>query len=106
VTDRDAIARAYRERMRADARLVMLQALAGERNKTLGVDYLILALETRAIARGVDWVRAELRALEEMGAVKVREIAGELHGTISLRGEEHLASRIVLDGVSQPDMDT
>ena len=88
--------------IREESRLIMLKALAEEPDRRLNSELLRRALETYGITRSRDWVAAEIRHLEQIGAVAVAEAGSVLVATLSRRGEDHVERRQVLDGVKRP----
>lgn len=90
--------------MRQEARLVILRALSDQPGGTLGSGLLVTVLETYGILRPRTWVHAELRALEQAGAVIVREAGSVLIGTLTERGRDHVEHRAYLDDVKRPSL--
>jgi hypothetical protein len=92
-----------RDIIREDARLVILKALAAEPRWSLNETLIQAQLETYAgIARPREWVRQEMRWLEEMGAVVNTEAGSVLIATMTERGRDHVERRTVIEGIKRP----
>lgn len=92
----------YPEHAAADARLVILRTLHGETSGTLNEVLLQKALETFGHNRTRDYVRTQLRALAELGAVSLREAGTVMIATIARAGADHVERRAVIEGVLKP----
>ncbi|BBF92372.1 hypothetical protein [Blastochloris tepida] len=88
--------------IREEARLIILRTLAGQPDFRLHSDLLRLSLEGFGIRRTREWVHAEIRYLEQIGAVTVTEAGSVLVAALTSRGEDHVAQRAVLDAVKRP----
>ena len=87
-----------------DARLVILRALAKETNNTLNESILTKILETFGHTRSREWVRTQIRKLEELGAVRVT-IAGTVAiASLTQAGLDHVERRSVIEGVARPSI--
>lgn len=87
----------------ADARLAMLQALKVEASRSHNEQLLQAALDAAGIMRARDYTRTQMRKLESLGAVSLREAGGALIATLTSAGLDHLTGRAIIDGVAQPD---
>jgi DNA-binding GntR family transcriptional regulator len=85
-----------------DARLVMLRELAARSDYQLNESALTKVLDLFGHHRSREWVRTQLRKLEELGAVKVREAGAIMVATITRAGIDHVERRSVIEGVSKP----
>lgn len=90
--------------IREDARLIILKALVEQPDGRLNSDLLRETLSTFGISKSRDWVHDELRHLSELGAVKVHEIGTVRVAQITAKGGDHVARRIVIEGVKRPSM--
>lgn len=88
--------------IRAEARLIVLRALAAEPRYSLNEALLQAELETFGIARSRAWVREELRRMEELAAVTITEAGSVLIATLTEKGRDHIERRLVIDGVKRP----
>jgi predicted transcriptional regulator len=86
----------------ADLRLVLLRTLQGETDHTLNEVLLTAAAERWGHKRTRDAIKAELRWLAEVGAVRVTEVEGYLIATLTRRGLDHVERRSFIDGVNRP----
>jgi len=88
----------------ADARLLILQELADQVDGRLYDKHLQRVLAVNMIRRTMDWVRTELGAMKELGAIKIHKPAdGEVWIAELLPfGQEHLDRFRVIEGISRP----
>lgn len=93
----------YGDYLAKKGRLVILQAIAREFNGHLREDLLQKALDADFLSRSIEWVRTQLRKLEELGAVTIIEDGGKLIAGITPTGRDHVDRRSPLDGVAWPD---
>lgn len=84
-----------------EARLIILRAIA-EQGGTLNSELARRSLESYGINKTRAWVEAEMRELEQRGAVSILEAGSVLVARLLKRGEEHLARQVVIDGVKAP----
>lgn len=91
-------------KMREDARLIVLKALADmQPDETLQSGYLQEAIATYGgIRRDRDWVHDELNWLAERSAIKVRRAGTVMIATLLEKGHRHLQRQIVIEGVKRP----
>ena len=87
---------------REDARLTVLKALASEPNDALNDAMLQVVLETFGIHRSREWLRDELRVLNELGAITVAEAGTVKIAKLTRKGRDHVERRIVIEGVKRP----
>jgi len=92
----------YAEYLEVDARLVMLRELAQMGDGTLNEIALTKVLDTFGYRRSRDWVRTQMRKLQELGAVKNSEAGTVLVATITRAGLDHVERRSVIEGVAKP----
>lgn len=85
-----------------DACLVILKELAGQPNGSLNDAVLVEVVKAFGHNRSRDWVRARMRRLSEVGAVRLTEAGTVMIATITSAGEDHVHSRLVIDGVKRP----
>lgn len=90
------------DQLAEDARLLVLQELAKQRDARLNEVALARVLDVHGIARTQLWLRQQLSTLVELGAIQVDTI-GELRvATLRQTGRAHVDRRQVLEGVSRP----
>ena len=89
-----------------DARLVMLKELASQLNGRLNETILASVLEAFGHTRSKDWIRTQLRKMQELGAIVLQEVGeGErtlLVAQITRAGEDHLLLRSQIEGIKLP----
>lgn len=90
--------------IREDARLIILKALVEQPDGRLNSELLRETLSTFGISKSRDWVHDELRHLAELGAVKVHEIGSVRVAELTAKGADHVARRIVVEGIKRPSM--
>lgn len=93
----------YKQHIERHGRLIILEVLAREFNGHLREELIQKALDALFITRSIDWVRTQLRKLEELGAVKITEDGGRLIAGITRTGRDHVDRRSALDGVAWPE---
>ncbi len=92
----------YSEFVTMDARLVLLRELAGLPGGRINEVALTTVLDAFGYRRSRDWVRTQLRAMTEIGAVRVTEAGTVWVAEITRAGLDHVERRIVLEGVAKP----
>ncbi len=92
----------YEDRVLADARLCMLKELADQVDGRLHDKALMYTLDAFAMRRDIDWVRTQLLALKDLGAVKVSEMGSVMIATLTSLGRKHVERRAVIVGVARP----
>lgn len=92
----------YEKHIAEDARLVILRTLAKQRDFTLNQTILSAALDQFGHNRSREWLRTQIRKLEELGAVTVKEAGSVLVSTITRVGIDHIELRSDIDGVARP----
>ena len=94
----------FAEHMRDDARLRILQTLKGQTDGRLGDAMLEHALDAFGHRRSREWIRTQLRALAELGAVViVTDTPAVIVGEITRAGVDHVTRRGVIEGVKRPE---
>ena len=85
-----------------DARLAILQELARQVDGQLNDGTLTRVLDVIGIRRSRDWVKTQLRALEQLDAVSLTETSGMLIAELREAGRDHVDRRGLIEGVSRP----
>ncbi len=88
--------------LKQDARLVILKELAKQGDYRLNETILVEVLDAFGYRKSRDWLRAQLRALQESGAVTLIEAGTILVATITQAGLDHVERRRQIDGVARP----
>jgi len=92
----------FSQKICEEARLIMLRALAEQPDGRLNSELLRETLVVYGISRSRDFVHEELRALAELGAVTITDVASVRIAAITTKGMDHVARRIVIEGVKRP----
>lgn len=85
-----------------EARLIMLRALAEQVNYALNESLLQETLETFGISKPRDWVREQLRRMEDLGAVTVTLAGSVMLARLTRHGADHMTHRVVIEGIKRP----
>jgi len=89
--------------IREEARYIVLRALNDTPDYTLSDALLERFLEEFGIRRSREFVRSELSYLADIGAVTVKKFETTSIAKVTQRGRDHVARKIVLDGVKRPN---
>ena len=92
----------YQDGLRADARLFILETLSRQIDGRLNDSGLTKMLDSFGWRRTRDWVRTQIRALSELGAVEVEAGEGFVIARLTEIGRNHVDQRSLLEGVSRP----
>ena len=93
----------YQQHYDAEARLVILKALAEQADYTLPENILVMTLQTFGFNRGREYVRNQLNWMKDTaGAVKLRTPGAAVIATITEAGLDHVQGRRVLDSIKRP----
>lgn len=92
----------YQDAIAADARLCILRELAVQVDGRLNELALMRVLDAFGIRRTREWVRTQLRALDQLGAVRATEMGTVLVAALTKLGRDHVERRAVIDGVARP----
>ncbi|MEP9402050.1 hypothetical protein [Sphingomonas sp. VNH70] len=96
----------FADRYAEDARLVMLKELGLQIDGRLNEVSLKRVLAAFAVTRSRDWVRNELAAMAELGAVTLSEAGTVMIAKITKAGREHLELERRIIGIAQPSDDS
>lgn len=92
----------FNDYLTADARLVVLKELAAQPDGRLNEALIEKVLDVFGHTRSRDWIRTQLRKLEELGAVHVIEAGTVLVAAITRAGLDHVERRSFIEGVARP----
>lgn len=92
----------YAEVIERDARLVILKELSRQVDGRLNETVLVHVLDQFAIKRSRDWVRTQIRAMAELGAVTFEEIGTVFVASLTRRGLDHVERRAIIEGIARP----
>lgn len=87
-----------------DARLVMLKELARQPDGTLNETILVRVLDSFGHRRSRDWLRTQLRAMADVGAVRITEAGSVMIAEITRAGLDHVERRSVIEGIARPSL--
>lgn len=86
----------------ADARLIILRELARQLDARLNEVALARVLDVHGIKRTQAWLRTQLNALAELGAIRVEDLGTVKVATLRAAGRAHVDRRALLDSVAAP----
>lgn len=92
----------YADYMVADARLIMLKELARQNDGRLNEAILLNVLDAFGHRRTRDFVRTQLRAMVDVGAVALTEAGSVMIAEITRAGMDHVDRRAVIEGIARP----
>jgi hypothetical protein len=92
----------FRQYIAADVRLIILRELAVQPDYRLNETLLLRVLETFGHRKSRDYLRDQLRWLEEMGAVTLTEAGTVMIAELTRRGRDHVERRVVVEGIARP----
>jgi hypothetical protein len=92
----------FRQYIAADVRLIILRELVAQPDYRLNETLLLRVLETFGHRKSRDYLRDQLRWLEEMGAVTLTEAGTVLIAELTRRGRDHVERRVVIEGIARP----
>lgn len=86
-----------------DARLVILRQLAEETDGRMNEASLTRVLDLFGHNRSRDWVRTQLRKLEELGAIVIKQPTENIMiAQLTTAGLDHVERRSFIEGVAKP----
>lgn len=92
----------YEDRVAEDGRLIILRELSKQVDGRSNEVVLQRVLDAFGVRRSRDWVRTQLRRLEELEAVRVTELGSVFIAALRKAGRDHVDRRGVIEGVSRP----
>ena len=96
---------AYSDYKLRDLRLTMLKSLRAQGDRTANEKILQLEAKQFGLAFPREVIREELRFLERLQAVVIREAGSVMIASLKRRGEDHLERLIELEGVDAPSLE-
>ncbi len=85
-----------------DARLVILRALYEQTDWRLNQSLLLDVLDHLGHRHNKEWLRTQLRELEQLGVLKIHEVGEFMIGELVQLGKDHIERRVVVDGIKRP----
>jgi hypothetical protein len=92
----------FRQYIAADVRLIILRELVAQPDYRLNETLLLRVLETFGHRKSRDYLRDQLRWLDDMGAVSLTEAGTVMIAELTRRGRDHVERRVVIEGVARP----
>ncbi len=92
----------YEDYLQLDARLVILKGLARQADGRLNEVLVTRILDEFGYNRSREWVRTQMRKMEDVGAVRLSEAGTVLVATITRAGLDHAERRTILEGIARP----
>ncbi|TFF20526.1 hypothetical protein E3C22_16585 [Jiella endophytica] len=92
----------YAEHQRQDGRLAMLRALYEQDDDRLNETILMKVLETYGYRKTKEWLRTELRVMEDLGAVRLYRAGEFLTAEITAAGAGHVERTSIIEGIARP----
>ena len=88
--------------IREEARLIILRELARQNNYSLNEPLLQSTLESFGIAKPREWLREELRRMEDLGALVLTVAGSVMVASATLKGLDHVERRLTIEGIKRP----
>ena len=85
-----------------DARLVILKELVRQPDGALNETILVRVLDSFGHRRSRDWLRTQLRAMADVGAVTITQAGSVMIATITRAGQDHVERRTIIEGIARP----
>lgn len=88
--------------IREEARLIILRELHEQDNYSLNESLLQATLDRAGLNKSRDWLREELRWLEDVGAVSLSQFGTVMVARLTPKGGEHVERRLIIPGIKRP----
>lgn len=95
----------YPDYLETDARLVILKELSKQNDGRLNETILDKVLDDFAYNRSREWLRTQLRKMEELGAIELKKVGTVLIASITRAGLDHVQRRSVIEGIARPSIE-
>ncbi len=92
----------YSDYLKRDLRLVLLRSLADQPGYVANDRILQIEANRFGLERSRDVIRAELRWLDEVGAVRLTDAGSVMVARLSRRGLEHVQGLTEIEGINKP----
>lgn len=92
----------YEQHLIEDARLVILKELSAQPAHSLNETIIVAVLDRFGHRRSRDWLRTQLRKLEDIGALTLVTAGSVFIATLKRAGLDHVERRAFLEGVARP----
>lgn len=90
------------QRIREDARLIVLRLLAEQPHETLNSTHILAELRRFGIRHDRAWLHDELEYLAARDAITIMKAGSVIVATLTDKGERHLNRDIAINGVARP----
>ncbi|PCI03861.1 MAG: hypothetical protein COB78_05770 [Hyphomicrobiales bacterium] len=92
----------YKDDYNEDARLTILIELAEENSRTLNETALRRALKVFGFRRDRNWVREQLKVMEDLGAITITRAGTVFIAVLTRAGRDHVEQDVVIEGITVP----
>lgn len=92
----------YDDKIAEDARLVILKELVRQIDGRMNEVGLTHVLDVFAIKRSREWVRTQLRKLEELGVINIAIAGTVMIASLRKLGRNHVERREIVEGIARP----
>lgn len=92
----------FAEHSARDARLCILRELHRQVDGRLNEVILAQVLSAWGHNRSREWVRTQIRKMEELGAIVVTMLGEYLVAEITRAGTDHIERRSIIEGIARP----
>jgi hypothetical protein len=96
----------FNEYTAQNCRLIILRGLVDQNDHQLNETLIKHLLETFGHTKSRDYIRTQLRKLNELGAISLAEAGTVLVAQLKQPGLDHVERRAFLDGVGEPSIGT
>ncbi|WFE92292.1 hypothetical protein K1718_13280 [Roseibium porphyridii] len=95
----------YHDVVAEDCRLIILNELSKENDSRLNETILTKVLENFGHLKTRDYVRTQLRKLEDLGAIGIKQVGTVQVAELRQPGLDHVERRSYLEGVGRPSLE-
>jgi hypothetical protein len=92
----------YQKHVEEDVRLIVLRELSAQPAGRLNDTVLTRVVDDLGHTKSRDWIRTQLRKLEELGAIRILTAGTVLVAELTAAGQEHVERRSFIEGVARP----
>ncbi|QPT09862.1 hypothetical protein [Sphingomonas paucimobilis] len=92
----------YEDRVKADARLIILKELCQQSDGRLNEVSIQHVLDAFAISRTREWIRTQLTRMAELEVIRVTQIGTVMVAQLRQAGRHHVERRAFVDGIAHP----
>ena len=92
----------YSRHIEEDVRLIILRELSRQPAGRLNDTVLTRVVDDLGHTKSRDWIRTQLRKLEELGAITILQAGTVLVADLTKAGLEHVQRRSSIEGIARP----